>query len=210
MTTVSGGTQDSQFWRRDQNGTFPHFPSDHTPLLVRPHAHGSRGHLYWPHNPLQVTQQALVQPHSEQSALPSPRAWSQSQKWRLRALVLNAGSRSESSVALHIPGFPGGTSGKEPACQCRRLKRRGFDPGSERSPGEGNGNPLQYSCLQNTMDRGVCGLHSMESQRVRHDWGDLACTHTNIPEARPHTTVWRESLMGKGAQNLSMQNASWT
>ena len=45
--------------------------------------------------------------------------------------------------SVHIPGFPGGTSGKEPACQCRRLKRRGFDPGSERSPGKGNGNPLQ-------------------------------------------------------------------
>ena len=61
--------------------------------------HSSRGHLRSPHDPLQVTQQALVQPHSEQSALPSPRAWSQSQKWRLRALMLNAGSRSEASAA---------------------------------------------------------------------------------------------------------------
>jgi len=31
----------------------------------------------------------------------------------------------------------------------------GLIPGSERSPGEGNGNPLQYSCLENSMDRGV-------------------------------------------------------
>ena len=51
-------------------------------------------------------------------------------------------------------GFPGGTSGKEPACQCRRHKRCGLIPGSGRSPGEGNGNPLQYSCLENPMDRG--------------------------------------------------------
>ena len=50
------------------------------------------------------------------------------------------------------------------------------------------------------MDRGVCGLHSMESQRVRHDWGDLACTHTNIPEARPHTTVWRVSDGKRGTK----------
>ena len=50
-------------------------------------------------------------------------------------------------------GFPGGASGKELACQCRRRKRRGFDRGSRRSPGGGHGNPLQYFCLENPMDR---------------------------------------------------------
>ena len=50
-------------------------------------------------------------------------------------------------------GFPGGASGKEPACPCRRPKRLGFNPGLARSPGEGNGNPLQYSCLRNPMDK---------------------------------------------------------
>ena len=45
----------------------------------------------------------------------------------------------------------------------------GLIPGSGRSPGEGNGNPLQYSCLENSMDREPGGLQSMESQRVRHD-----------------------------------------
>ena len=99
VATVSGGTQDGQLPHRVQHRTFPHFPLDHTPLLVRPHAHSSRGYLRSPHDALQVTQQALVQPHSEQSALPSPRAWFHSQKWRLRALVLNARSRSESSTA---------------------------------------------------------------------------------------------------------------
>ena len=74
VATVSGGTQDSQLLHRVQHGTSPHFPSDHTPLLVRPHAQSSRGYLGSPHDALQVTQQALVQPHSEQSALPSPRA----------------------------------------------------------------------------------------------------------------------------------------
>ena len=49
----------------------------------------------------------------------------------------------------------GSTSGKEPTCQCRRHKRCGFDPGSGRSPGGGHGNPLQYSCLENPMDRGA-------------------------------------------------------
>ena len=38
---------------------------------------------------------------------------------------------------------------------CRRLGDVGSVPGSGRSPGEGNGNPLQYSCLENSMDRGA-------------------------------------------------------
>jgi len=46
----------------------------------------------------------------------------------------------------------------------------GSIPGSGRFPGEGNGNPLQYSCLENSMDGGAwCGLLSMGLQRVRHD-----------------------------------------
>ena len=44
----------------------------------------------------------------------------------------------------------------------------GLIPGLEKSPGGGNGNPLQYSCLDNPMDRGACGLQSMGSQRVGH------------------------------------------
>jgi len=35
------------------------------------------------------------------------------------------------------------------------MQEAGFDPWSGRSPGEGNGNPLQYSCLENPMDRGA-------------------------------------------------------
>ena len=49
-------------------------------------------------------------------------------------------------------GFPGGSDGKEPACRTGDL---GSIPGSGRSPGGGLGNPLQYSCLENSMDRGA-------------------------------------------------------
>ena len=49
----------------------------------------------------------------------------------------------------------GGTSGKEPACQCRRLRDVGSIPKSGRSPGGWHGYPLQYSCLENPMDRGA-------------------------------------------------------
>ena len=41
------------------------------------------------------------------------------------------------------PAFPGGASGKEPVCQCKKYKRRGFDPWFGKIPREGNGNPLQ-------------------------------------------------------------------
>ena len=46
------------------------------------------------------------------------------------------------SVFTEILGFPGGTRGKEPACQCRRPKRHGFDPWSGRSPGGGQPAPV--------------------------------------------------------------------
>ena len=51
---------------------------------------------------------------------------------------------------LSCQGFPGGSEGKASACNAGDL---GLIPGSGRSPGEGNGNPLQYSCLENPMDR---------------------------------------------------------
>ena len=51
-----------------------------------------------------------------------------------------------------IWGFPGGSDGKESACNARDPS---LIPGLGRSPGEGNGNPLQYSCLENSMDRGA-------------------------------------------------------
>ena len=48
--------------------------------------------------------------------------------------------------------FPGGSDGKESACSAGDT---GFMPGSERSLGEGNGNPLWYSCLGKPVDRGA-------------------------------------------------------
>ena len=49
-------------------------------------------------------------------------------------------------------GFPGGSDGKASVCDAGDL---GLIPGSGRSPGEGNGNPLQYSRLENSMDAGA-------------------------------------------------------
>ena len=69
--------------------------------------------------------------------------------------------------AWDLRGFQGGTVVKNPSTyQCRRL---GFNAGSGRSPGEGNGNPLQCSCLWVPIDRGGNGLQSMGLQRVGHN-----------------------------------------
>ena len=60
-----------------------------------------------------------------------------------------------------IWGFPGGFSNKEPASKAGHTGGPGSIPGLGRSPGEGNGNPLQYSCLENPMDRGAWWLHTV-------------------------------------------------
>ena len=63
-------------------------------------------------------------------------------------------------------GFPGGSDGEGPACNARDL---GSIPGSERSPGEGNGSPLQYSCLENPKDRGAwqTTVHGVSKSQTR-------------------------------------------
>ena len=52
---------------------------------------------------------------------------------------------------IHLEGFPGGSDSKESACN---AGDQGLIPGSGRSPREGDGDPLQYSCLENSMGRG--------------------------------------------------------
>ena len=72
---------------------------------------------------------------------------------------------------LFCLGFPSGSVVKNPPTNAGDTGDTALIPGSERSPGEGNDNPLQYSCLGNPMDReasqeALC----MESQRVGHNW----------------------------------------
>ena len=57
---------------------------------------------------------------------------------------------SELITVLKSESFPGGSDGKESACN---VGDTGSIRGSERSPGEGNGNPLQYSCLENSIEK---------------------------------------------------------
>ena len=78
------------------------------------------------------------------------------------SVLFSKGKVANSRTIGYHMGFPGDSDRKESTCNVG-------DPGSiprlGRSPGEGNGNPLQYSCLENSMDRGAW---YMQSQRVRN------------------------------------------
>ena len=69
-------------------------------------------------------------------------------------------------MVLLVLGFPGGSEGKESACNVGDLD---LNPGSGKSPGEGNGNPLQYSGLENSMGREAqwASAHGAAESRTR-------------------------------------------
>ena len=64
-------------------------------------------------------------------------------------------------VTKHISGFLGGSVGKESSHNAGDAGRCGFDLWIGKIPGEEHGNPLQYSCLGNAMDRGAWALQSI-------------------------------------------------
>ena len=57
---------------------------------------------------------------------------------------------------IGIQGFPDGSAGTESTCNAGDTEDADLIPGSGRSPEGRDGNPLQYSCLENSMDRGAC------------------------------------------------------
>lgn len=70
----------------------------------------------------------------------------------LQGIFLIQGLDPHLLYLLHCRSFPCSSVGKESACSAGNL---GSIPGLRRSPGEGNGDPLQYPCLENLMDRGA-------------------------------------------------------
>ena len=77
-----------------------------------------------------------------------------------------------------VRGFPDGSASKEPVCRCRRWKRPGFHPWVGKVPWRRHGNPLQYPCLENPMDRGagwatVYGVSEL-------DMAECVYTHVSI------------------------------
>ena len=99
----------------------------------------------------------------------------------------------EISKLFSLGDFPGGASTREPVCQFRRCKRLGSVPGLGRSLGGGHGNPLQYSSLDNPMDRGAC---QAMVHRVTKSWTWLKPPEMHAPKEilqnilTTHCTLW--------------------
>ena len=90
-----------------------------------------------------------------------------------------------------LTGFPG----KESSCSARDSGDVGLIPGSGRSPGGGHGKPLQYSCLENPMDRGAwwATVHGVAKS---HTWLKRLSMHVHCP------SIWKESLLIVFVDNL--------
>ena len=86
-------------------------------------------------------------------------------------------------------GFPDGTMIKTPPANAGDAGDIGLIPGSGRSPGEGNGNPLQYSCLENPMDRGTWWQRSAWGCKESDTTEQLGMQLFSLPRA------WVQSLV---------------
>ena len=80
-----------------------------------------------------------------------------------------AGWYSKYLLTTHYKGLPQWLSGKDSACNAGAAGDTGSILGSGRSPEEGHGNPLQYSCLENPMDRGAwrATVHGVTQSQTR-------------------------------------------
>ena len=87
------------------------------------------------------------------------------------------------SSSPFFQGFPGGSHNKESACNARDP---GLTPGLGRSPGEGNGYPLQHSCLENSMDSGAwqATVHAVTKDSDTTEW----LTFSPFPFVQAKTT----------------------
>ena len=107
-----------------------------------------------------------------------------------------------SSYDLHIMGFPGGSVVKNPPTSAGGAGEVGSSPGWARSPGEGNGNPLQYSCLENPMDRGAwwAAVHGVtkESHTTEYTRGGCDVSQLVVREA-----CSRQCTCKKGSRDTS-------
>ena len=99
---------------------------------------------------------------------------------------------------------------KNPPANAGDIRDMGSIPGSERSSGGGHGNPLQYSCLENSMDRGVwqATVHGVTKSWTQLKW--LMCTHANYIQ---WSTLWPLKWLHRWlcllTQNYVYDNVEW-
>ena len=102
------------------------------------------------------------------------------------------------------PGLPRWHSGKESSCQCRSHERQSSIPGSRRSPGGEHGNPLQYSCLENLMDRGAWWaiVHGVSKSGTRLSTRAHTHTHTHTHTPLPSSLILSSLLTLPSSLNV--------
>ena len=99
-------------------------------------------------------------------------------------------------------GFPGGASGKEPTCQCRRHKRYGFHPWVRKILWGRAWQPtLVFLSRESHGQRSLVG-YSPQDCRVRNDWSDWACVHTTLQDRCYCTILQTEKLSLTGINIL--------
>ena len=128
------------------------------------------------------------QPHS--LGLP----WCQALGWRRGSHISSPPQLWEMGITIFLLSFPGCTVIKKPPANAGGTRDVGSVPGSGRSSGEGNGNPLWYSCLGNSMDRGawwatVSGVAKRQTQLSTH-------THRHLPFTGKGSQPWGRSQCG--------------
>ena len=128
----------------------------------------------------------------ERGHLPQPAHTSSLLKSRYRSFYCHF----RASQAQH---FPGGSGGK---ASVYNAGDPGSIPGSGRSPGEGNGNPLQYSCLENPMDRAAWSatVHGVAKSRTRLSDFPFTFRHSTPSGFTGETCSWMEGMTDTPAQ----------
>ena len=106
--------------------------------------------------------------------------------------------------SVSLWGFLHGSVGKESACNAGDS---GSIPGSETSTGEGNGNPLQCSCLENPVDRGAWWATVRGVARVRHDWMTKPPPAPSVCEYS--STSWHHETFRFRSTELAVSKAPW-
>ena len=96
-------------------------------------------------------------------------------------------------------GFPGGSDGKESAHNAGDLSSI---PGLERSPGEGNGYPLQYFCLEKSMDRRAWWATVHRVTKSEYDWTTSFTLANNNNKTHKSTTAEMNDLLNLQIQLL--------
>ena len=122
------------------------------------------------------------------------------------SLFILVGSPCFSQMSLIIT--VSGRVVKNPPANIGDARNVGSIPGSGRSPGVGNGNLFQYSCLENAMDRGALQATVHGSQKVRHEWAHTA-QYKPRPASYLSLTCSRFTLAYRDPVGLCMSPFHW-